>query len=134
LQSVIELHDTRLVAVVEVGTQVIVLLRAYVHRSRGRPAWDSGSGWIQAAVLTFADGKIEGILPALPADIWHGDWIVEGKVSANMLPIPLHQTGEIALTLQLDTPAEITLRGKEALLTLIGDAVYVEEFPGAGNV
>jgi hypothetical protein len=33
----IELHDSELYAVMQVGTQVIVILSAYLHQSEGEP-------------------------------------------------------------------------------------------------
>jgi hypothetical protein len=133
LHKAIELHDTTVVSVFEVGTQIVVVLQAYVHTSNGRPAWDAGSGWVQAAVLTFFEGRIEGTLPDLPADIWEGDLIVDGEVLQNAVPIPLSHIGEVVLKLQLAAPESLIIRGEGANLTLIGEAVYVEEFPGASN-
>ena len=93
LHKCIELHDTTFATAVEVGTQIIVVLRAYVHTSEGRPGWDAGSGWVQAAVLVFAEGRMDGVLPDLPADIWEGDLIVDGEWWKNTVPIPLNRRG-----------------------------------------
>jgi len=129
----LELHDTTVAAIVQVGDQVVVFLRAYVHQSEVRPGVDAGSGWVQAVALTFAEGTVEGAIPDLPADIWHGDLVVDEVIMSNMVPLPFHLTGSVALQLQLDAPAEIIVRGRKMELTLIGEAVYVEEFWRAGT-
>jgi hypothetical protein len=128
--SIIELHDTTLVAMIEIGTQIIVLLEAVIHRSDDRPGIDAGSCWIQAAILTFSEAAIEGTANGLPADIADGDLIVDGEVLSNIVPIPFSHAGEVVLKLDLFTSAKIVIRGKYAVLTLIGEAVYVQEFPG----
>lgn len=132
--SIIELHDSVVGDIATIGSQVIVFFaRAYIHKSEGRPGWDAGSGWVQAATLSWAEATIEGNVPELPAGIWEGDLIVDVEVQKNMIPIPFSHTGTVALRLHLETPVEITIRGNQAVLTLIGEAVYVEEFPGMGT-
>ena len=37
LNRMIELHDSEVVSIAEVGSQLVILLRAYVHQSAGRP-------------------------------------------------------------------------------------------------
>ncbi len=129
-QIAVEFHDSTVFGIAEVGTQIIVFLRAYLHQSEGRPAWDAGSGSVQAAVMTFSEATIEGELPEFPSDIWKGDMEIKGETLSNILPVPFHETGDIVLKMRFvfDTPAEIVIIGKQALLTLIGDPVYVEEF------
>ena len=133
LQRAIEFHDTTVAGITKVGEQVILFLRAYVHQSEGRPGWDAGSGWVQAAALTFTGAKIEGGKPDLPADIWHGELNLDGNVSANDLPIPFHYVGEITLTLQIGAPNDLVVHGTGATLTMLGEAEYVEEYSGSGN-
>jgi hypothetical protein len=131
LNSEIEFHDTTVAAIVKVGTQVIVFLQAYVHKSPGRPGWDAGSGWVQAAAITFTEATIDGEVPDLPADISSGSLILDDEERKYMVPIPFQYAREIALKMLLITSsAEITIKGKQAELTLIGEAVYVEEFSG----
>ena len=126
----IELHDTMVAAVIDVGTQIVVFLRAYIHQSEGRPGWDAGSGWVQAAALTFSNGVVDGTIPDLPANIWNGDLKVEEEVLSNCVPVPVIFKGAVSLKLSLDAPAEIVVRGTRVEITLIGEPVYVEEFPG----
>lgn len=133
LHHIIELHDTKMVGLIEVGTQMILFLRAYIHQSEGRPGWDAGSGWVQAVALTFTEGSLEGELPELPADIWEGSLIMADNVLRNYIPLPFIYRGDVALRIRLDNPADIVITGKQAVLTRIGEAVYVEEFTGTGK-
>jgi len=126
----IELHDTIVAAIIDVGTQIVVFLRAYIHQSEGQPGRDVGSGWVQAAALTFSDGVVDGSIPDEPANIWHGDLKVDEEVLSNCLPVPNIFNGAVSLKLSLDTPTEIVVRGTRVEITLIGEPVYVEEFPG----
>jgi hypothetical protein len=48
----------------------------------------------------------------------------------NSATIPFSHTGEIALRVHLDTNEKIIIKGRHAVLTLIGEAIYVEKFPG----
>jgi hypothetical protein len=131
MNSLIELHDSEVGALAEVGEQVILFFSgAYVHRSPGRPARDSGTGWWQAAALVFAEASVEGEAPQWPAEIWTGELILDGQGSRSMIPIPFVHPGEVALRLHLSSPAEITIRGRGATLTLLGEPEYVEEFRG----
>ena len=131
LHRMIELHDTTVVAIAEVGEQIVVMLRAYVHQSEGRPGWDAGSGWAQAAALTFAYASVGGEIPDLPADVMEGDLIVDGEIQSNSIPIPFDHRGSISLVIQLNDSNTIEIKGTQATLTLLGDPVYIEVFPGS---
>ena len=133
LTKEIELHDSRVYALVEVGNQIVVFLEVYIHQSEGRPGCDAGSGYGQAAALTFSAATMEGKLPEFPCDIEHGELEVNGTVTSNMFPIPFSEAGKIALSLEFIFPAAepIFIKGDKVQLTLIGDPVYIEEFPGS---
>ncbi len=135
LNSSIGLHDTTVDAIVKVGRQVIVLLRAYVYKSEGRIGIDAGSGWIQAAVMTWTEATIEGVIPELSADIWRGDLVVDGVSQEGVIPIPFSSTGAVALSMHLnldsDASTYIEIHGSQAILTLLGEELYVEEVPAA---
>ena len=130
LNRAMELHDTTVAGIVTLGSQIIVLLVASIHASKKIPAQDAGGGWKQAAVLAFSDALIEGDVPELPSGIWTGILILDSKEERNLIPIPFRYTGKITLRLHLDAPAELQITANRGELTLIGEAVYVEEFPG----
>lgn len=39
---IIEQHDSTVAAIVEVGTQIVVIVRGYMHQSEGDPGRDAG--------------------------------------------------------------------------------------------
>lgn len=131
LNRMIELHDSEVVSIAEVGSQLVILLRAYVHQSAGRPGRDAGTGWVQAAALTLAHGEVEGDWPELPADIFNGDLLIDGRLLENEIPIPFEHLGQIVLRVELAPACSLAVRGSGAVLTLLGEPVYVEEFLGA---
>ena len=45
VNAAVELHDSLVVVVDSIAGVVTVRLRAYVHRSNGRPGFDPGSGY-----------------------------------------------------------------------------------------
>jgi len=128
---IIELHDSEVAAITEVGSQIVVFFsHAYIHQSEGRPGWDPGSGWSQSAALVFSEAILEGELPEFPAEIWDGTLVVGGDRLNNQIPAPFVHAGEVALRLKVGLPEDLWIRGRGATLTLLGDAVYVEEFSG----
>ena len=131
LNRMIELHDSQVVGVAEVGSQLVMLLRAYVHQSAGRPGRDAGTGWVQAAALTLAHGEVDGEWPELRADIFNGDLLLDGRLLQNEIPVPFEHPGQVVLRVDLAPAASLTLRGSGAVLTLLGEPVYVDEFSGA---
>lgn len=138
MNSMIELHDSKVAVISHVGEQVIVFFsHAYIHTSEGRPGVDKGSGYWQAAALVFTNGTVESDgkdmsdATGLDGDIWDGDVEIEDHIFQNSIPVPFNHTGAVTLKLHIDVPAKVTISGQKAVLTLIGEAVYVEQFPGA---
>jgi len=131
LRCSVELHDSTVVGIEEVGSQIILFLTMYIHKTEGRPGWDAGSGFIQAAAIVFSDGELAGEIPELPADISDGSLTVDAEVLRNMIPIPFSFSGQVSLALNVVGPASLAIGGSRAELTLIGDAAYVEKFVGA---
>ena len=128
----IELHDSELYAVMQVGTQVIVILSAYLHQSEGEPGRDKGIGGWQSVALVFKDGAsdISGEPLDLPLDIWSGKIERNGQLEENMIPLPFSGEGEIILRLHLEGDYRVTFRGCQGELVLIGQPDFIEEFPG----
>jgi hypothetical protein len=138
MNQLIELHDSKIGGIFSSGsTMVVAFTSAYIHRSDGIPSIDPGTGWIQQAefVIRTAEKRTH---PALgPADVTDGCLTLGDRILDNMIPIPLDFDGEVVLTLELCDPTsarfERILRGVGAKLTLLGDAQYVERFPGAAQ-
>ncbi|CAN5714303.1 hypothetical protein BH09VER1_BH09VER1_44660 [soil metagenome] len=130
MNEAIELHDSTLAEITHLdGTVVVSLLPAYLHRSAGVVGTDAGTGWTQAATITFFGAgpvtKVEG----LPI------WISDGTLSVgavryrNLIPARGYFEGEVELSLELASPDTVTIRGTSLRIELHGEARYVEEVP-----
>jgi hypothetical protein len=129
MNTAIEIHDSRVIGVAMEGGKTVVHFKpAYLHKSTGRPAVDSGTGWVQDANLIFNDGIISGDFPEWPCDIMEGDLIVGSKIFANLIPLPLEVTAPTKLVLVCDVKHTLTVSGRGVKLELIGDPKYVEVF------
>lgn len=129
VNTTIEIHDSRVVEISKHdGTVIVHFLPAYLHKSEGRPAFDSGTGWVQEARLIFTDATISGDFPEWPCDIRDGALIVNGQRHDNLIPLPLEVTKPTELRLICDSIHTVTITGIGATLKLIGEPRYVEEF------
>jgi hypothetical protein len=129
VNSTIEIHDSRVTNISERdGTVIVHFLPAYLHKSEGRPAFDSGTGWVQEARLTFIEATVSGEFPDWPCNIMDGEIIVAGKRHANLIPVPLEAAEFTELRLVCDSIHTITVTGRGVRLELVGEPRYVEEF------
>jgi hypothetical protein len=126
-----EIHDSVLDSMsMEENQAVLMFSHVYIHQSEGKPGVDPGIGWTQAAIIRVANAVIGSSLSEWPRDLSDGYLKVNGEVSDNMIPIPLDQGGNVEL--RLETWNEVVLvSGTHIRLELLGEAQYVERFPGA---
>jgi hypothetical protein len=128
----IEIHDSVLDALsLDNGDAVLHFSHLYIHPSEGRVGIDPGSGWSQEGNLTISGAAVEGSFSEWPAHLHEGQITVEGTVYENEIPLSLNVVGKIELRLQSWSDV-ISITGKGAKLELVGEATYLEEFPGAG--
>ncbi len=132
----VEIHDSALDRItLDDDLAVLHFPSAYIHASEGRPAIDAGTGWTQEAVLRIGNAQIEGKFSEESREAYggyahylsDGSLRIDGRVSDNLIPIPLDVSGDIELTLQCWSEV-VRVRGSSAKLELIGAAEYVEEF------
>jgi hypothetical protein len=129
MNAAVELHDSDVVAVESGAAAVVVRLAAYVHRSEGRPGIDSGSGWTQPVELVFAGGIVEERPPGLPCTL--DDGRVSGRVEfAGMVPLPASVSSAVRFEAQGLCGERLAVRGTELKVVAVGEAVFVESFPG----
>jgi hypothetical protein len=102
----------------------------YIHESEGRVGIDPGSGWSQEGNLTISNAVVEGSFSDWPAGLHRGQIAVDGIVYENEIPISLNVADKIELRLQSWSDV-IFIIGTGAKLELVGEATYLEEFPGA---
>jgi hypothetical protein len=130
MNTTIEIHDSRVAEISERdGTVIVHFQPAYLHKSEGRPAFDSGSGWVQKARLIFSEASTSGDFPDWPCDIMKGEIIVGGERHDNLIPVPLEVAKLTELRLICDSVHTVTITGQGVRLELVGEPSYVEEFP-----
>lgn len=70
------------------GILLVSLRPAYVHKSRGVPGVDVGSGFVQDISIESAGHQMVGDFGNLPADILDGAFELDGTVFPNMINLP----------------------------------------------
>jgi hypothetical protein len=130
MNTTIEIHDSRVAEIVERdGTVVVHFKPAYLHKSEGRPAFDSGTGWVQEVRLIFSEASVSGDFPDWPCDIMDGEIILGGERHRNLIPVPLEVAKLTELRLVCDDFHTVTVTGRGVRLELVGEPRYVEDFP-----
>ena len=125
--AAIEFHDSLLQRCDVDGVDVVVVLTAYVHRSAGRPGIDPGSGWTQGARLRVAGGRA---LIAGPIDLVAGTVHCGDRTYDAILPAPLTCEGATRVQLVYASGERAEIAGRGFSVELVGEGVYVEDFPG----
>jgi hypothetical protein len=130
MNSVIEIHDSDVDAVSNVDGKVVLCFPCvYIHKSLGRPGVDPGTGWVQKARLTIADGIIKSTLPLFPGELLAGYLRLGDSILDNEIPVPLNFRGDTELRLESWNDQFILVSGSGAALELIGEPTYVEDVP-----
>ncbi|MGO9446629.1 MAG: hypothetical protein ACLPXB_17925 [Thiobacillaceae bacterium] len=98
---VLEFQDSRITSVsTNRGALALNFSAAYLHKSKGVPGLDAGTGWVQEAVLTFLGASSDG-----PIDIGEG-WMIDGTLVAggetmSCLPVPFNTTDNVSAEFRL---------------------------------
>jgi len=130
MNTIVELHDSTVTEIAKrEGTAIVHFLPACLHRSEGRPGFDSGTYWVQNARLIFADAAVNGGIPDLPCDVMGGELVIGGEQYDNEIPVPLEVTEPAELRLILDSVHTVTITGRGVRLELYGEPKYVQDFP-----
>lgn len=129
MNTVIEIHDSRVVGITNRDDAVIVHFQsAYLHKSEGRPGLDPGTGWVQEARLIFAEATTSGDFPDWPCGLIDGELIAGGERHYNLIPVPFETAMPVELRLTFDSVHVVTVIGPGAKLELVGEPKYIEEF------
>ena len=132
LNECIEFHDSDILQVtVTDSNSMVIRMKAYIHRSTGAPGIDPGSGWVQNVELNIKELYSYGGLPITITCILSGLLIIADRAYLNQIPIPLSTNSHIFYSVILDNGSSFSVDGKGAILTLLGEARYVEEFSGS---
>jgi hypothetical protein len=131
MNAAIEMHDSKLAEVVSSPNGLIVRLDpAYVHRSALRPGFDGGSVWSQPVEIHFASGFIEGQLPELPCTLDDGS-VSGGAEFRGMIPLPCVMATAVRFEARNLEGDLIVILGAGLEAKVVGEPIYIEEFPDA---
>ena len=113
--AAIELHDSHVVSVRVVGSDVVIDLDAYVHVSDGVPGVDAGTGWARPVRITVRDATLQSTVGD-ELLIYDGAAHVGSTRYENMLPLELDAAGDV----------HVELTGGEGMLRVRGTALHIE--------
>ena len=133
MNAAIEIHDSELTTISSTRDGVLIrLAQAYIHRSLARPGLDVGSVWTQSVEMLFASGVVEGHLPHLPCTLDDGT-ISGGAEFQNLIPLPCVVETAVRIEARSLHGELVVIRGTRLEVKAIGDASFVEEFPGVNS-
>jgi hypothetical protein len=132
MNTAIELHDSKLVAIERTGSELVITLSpVYVHESEGISGVHPGVGYWQDAKLRLRGAHPVAIPTTLPVDISDGFLAVGAQRWANVVPAPLDLTADCKLLLQLCDGSECEMRAAGVVIELLGAPTNRENFSGA---
>ncbi len=108
------------------GNATILFSHAYIHKARGRPGKEAGSGWSQEAELLLFDVTVFGSLPPLPNTIAKGFLEVSG-IKHELIPLPFQRKVAAILSLEFVDGSVVTIAGHKPGIELLGRPTYLEE-------
>lgn len=130
MNEAIEFHDSDVDTLTEQAGEIVVSLRAYVHRSTGQPGVDAGTGWIQPALLTIGNAHILERPLCLPQTIWEASLQVDQEQFPDLSPVNGILEGELLFKAIFQSGDLLTIRGQRAWIQWRGEPRFVENFPG----
>ena len=125
--AAVEIHDSSLERIETRGRDVVATIRAYVHRSAGRPGIDAGTGWIQPVRLEFPKATATGSIDAIPMELLGGRLVLSGGTFDNLIPMPVMHVGTSRLELESWNDARIVIEGDGVSGAFAGPPEYVED-------
>lgn len=128
MSNALELHDSR-VSFVDIadGLATIGFSHAYIHRSKGKPGKDRGTGWSQEARLYLANAALLRPLPPLPGAIAEG-YLEVGGVKLEPIPLPFKRKVAARLHLVLADGRTLEIAGEKPVIELSDPPIFLEEF------
>ena len=126
----LELHDSQVESLIIDGRNLVLIFSAaYIHKSPGRPGRDAGTGWRQRIRLEFKKASLDGKPDKLPDKIDDGELDLAGKADGG-ISLPFSWEKPVRLSLIFQSGNEIQIYGDRLTVTEMGEADYVENFPG----
>lgn len=132
MNSMLEIHDSRLTGITTVGLALVFHLKpAYIHRSMGRLGIDRTTGWHQDLDLVVSNAVVESLPSELPANFSDGSLSLGGVLWDNTIPLPLDVSGAVSFMAVTDCGEPLAVRGNGVTIVARGPFRYVEECPWA---
>jgi hypothetical protein len=128
MRSALELHDSR-VSHIELVDSVatIYFSHAHIHKSRGTPGRDPGTGWSQELRLMMWSARASGQLPTRSSTVAEG-FLEVGGIRHELIPLPFRRKVGARLYLLFVDGVEADIVGDKPLIDLLGTPIYLEEF------
>ncbi len=129
MSSGLELYDSR-VSQVEIleGVATVYFSHAYIHKSKGRPGQDGGTGWSQEARLVLSDVEDQQcLILSLPTTIAEG-FLEVGGIRHEIIPLPFKRKVSATLYLSFVDGSELKLVGSRPFIELLGPPIFLEDF------
>lgn len=129
MSSGLELHASRVsqIDLVE-GGAVVYFSHAYIHKSKGTPGRDSGSGWSQEAQLVLSEVQYQQPLPLLWPNTISEGFLEVGGIKHEIIPLPFKRKVEVNLYFSFIDGSELKLSGKSPFIELSGKSIYLEDY------
>jgi hypothetical protein len=128
MRSALELHDSRVIHIEWVGGDVVIRFsHAYIHKSKGTPGKDPGTGWSQEARLVMHGASSEALLPPVPNTISEG-YLEVGGIKHALIPLPFKRKVGATLCLEFVDGTRAEVVGDKPFVELFGAPMYLEEF------
>lgn len=128
MSKALELFESRVSQVTsDHGSVTVHFPYAYIHKARGLPGRDPGSGWGQEVELLLEDATIQTRATALPSMIDEGYFEVDGE-RYEVIPLPLGEHVTAHLHLLFSDGGELDVEGKNPVIKLIGRAIPLEDY------
>lgn len=129
MRSGLELHDSRVSQIdLSDGVATIYFSHAYIHKSKGTPGRDRGTGWSQEARLVLSEAETPGLLPLLPNTISEG-FLEVGGIRHELIPLPFKRKVGAKLYLAFIDGVQIEIIGERPFIELLGTPIYLQDSP-----
>lgn len=127
--AAIEFHDSHIMSWRFSGKNLVMSLRAYVHRSSGRPGIDPGTGWIQDANALIRDASVSRTLPDGPFQLSDGSVEFDGRLYSNGVELPFAVSSSVRVRLETCEHGSYEILGRGLRIEVNGEPTFVEAFP-----
>jgi hypothetical protein len=124
----IELHDSDLDGIDQGPTSLSLRLRAYVHRSDGKPGVNAGTAWCQAATVTLSNARLDTQSIELPATIYDGHVQIGGD-DYYLIPCPFAREADTSFSLIFCNGDRLRITATGFTVAFSGKPEFVEDVP-----